>query len=227
MYAVPVVFGVVTLLTDNPITRLMVPLAVPLIAFLGLAYWADSQQTRAVLQELESNGEALLATCRTFIETEVGTWRKDPLSVQITPDVRDDAWRSVCERVRTDPSVRSVEQHRDVIAALYEAMDDLPGFIRNSFISAFRRPRSSATITDITSSKSIFQCCLDYLDVATKLLSYVGEQSADQERCRQITTSRAYCISAEEAWRAYLKTDNAATFDRHLTDAARTYHEEI
>jgi len=239
LYAVPLIFGITALLTRDPVIRMVVPLAVPLVTFLSLAWWADFRQTQALLREMVANADALIVACRGLIERDLSVWQHNPIRVSVSPDVTSATWEVVTERVRTDPSLKAVGVHHDAIAVLYAQIYDLPimaGTSRHRRNSQFD---ASTTLwgVDPTLPSSIFQCCLVYLALAEALYAFVAAGGAPfgvqsyREQQPWIARARDFLKEADIAWNAHLKTnpdDNVinmkAAFDKQLKEFLEAYN---
>lgn len=214
LYAVPLVFGLVALLTKNPLIRTFVPLGIPLITFLSLAWWADRKETCALLVEMTNNADALLRTCRAFIEEDFPRWRENPTTVSLLPPIESLGWDTIMERTRSDASAILVARHHNKIAQIYMRLHDLPimtgAIVRRASWSwdAFREPYPH----DPHLPQNIFQCCLAYLALAETLRKFVADvrphiaTEAWREAALWTLRARVFLQGIDEAWDAYLST---------------------
>lgn len=253
LYAVPLVFGLVALLTKNPIFRTLVPLAVPLVTFLGLAWWADRKEMRSLLSELKKNADALLMTCRRFSEQDIGKWRADPITLTLMPVVTRTVWESVMERARLDASVRAVARYKEPLSRIYAQISDLP-VISGTFPQRLSWPHDIsaaptydsyaqrigfAHLNDPSLPRNVFQFCLVYLDLAETLYGFVTDQDTRfatqvyREQGAWVVKARAFLKEADMAWSTHLVAnpnredakERRTVFDKKLDELLEAYNQ--
>ena len=240
LYAVPVVFGLVALLTKNPIFRTLVPLAVPLITFLGIAWWTDFRERRALLSEVRENADALLMTCWQFIERDIDKWRANPTTVSLMPQVTSSVWESITERAHSDASVRIVGRQNSRLSQIYARIRDRPimtgTILRRASWSWDALAAPNGHPWDPHLPRNIFQCGLFYLGLAETLYRFLADSNTwfAPQTCREqgpwVVKARTFLKEADIAWTEHLVAnpdqdakERKAIFDKRLDELRDIY----